>query len=379
MKNNIFFLLSFIFGSLVIFPNFANGQACPGSSAEVSVKNAVRVSTNVFEFDIFLNNSSTNGTTILTSGVNGAVTGFGTPTGTFTVVDIPLATNNAPTGALTLSTPTVSSMLALRVVQTATTIANGAPIMPTVATKFARFRFTRSGGSALPTGDFTLSWVASGGAAPSIVAYCSVNTNSTSYNVANLNLTVVTALVLPIELTDFDGETLENTNMLHWQTGTEVNVKEFEIQRSTDGQKNWQLIGTKPATGNSTTAKNYSLEDRNPLQVGYYRLRSKDFDGKEQMSEVLVLTRNDHSFGIASAFPIPTSDKVNVQFETLEESTITMRITDIAGRLVSTQKMDATNGINSVEISLASLQAGAYFLTLDNGSTISAPTKVVKQ
>ena len=186
------------------------------------------------------------------------------------------------------------------------------------------------------------------------------------------------AVALPIELKSIYGKINATSNIIYWETGSEANVNSFQIERSIDGTNNWVSLSS-IAPQNAANGAKYNFEDRAPIPVAYYRLHSIDNDGYEQMSNIITLVRESHQFGIATAFPIPTSDDVNIQYESLEEADITLRITDLTGHLVAEQLCQASKGINTCVASLAGLNAGVYLITINNGTTASAPVRVVKQ
>jgi hypothetical protein len=158
----------------------------------------------------------------------------------------------------------------------------------------------------------------------------------------------------------------------------EKNVQSHIVERSLDGVK-WTEVGRKAGQSDSHTALKYELEDRTPPAKAYYRLRSVDFDGQENLSSSIVLTRKGDHFGITAAFPSPTKDQVTVQIASLTEESVTVRVTDFTGRLVLEQRFDAQNGINEVPVQLGSLQAGVYLVSVANASSSAAPVRIVKE
>jgi hypothetical protein len=185
-----------------------------------------------------------------------------------------------------------------------------------------------------------------------------------------------TGTALPVELTAFSGKVDGPVNTLAWETAAEVNAQWHIIERSADSRK-WTEIAKVPA---KNAAAQYSAEDRQPLPQAYYRLRSVDFDGREQLSNSIVLTRTDKGFNIASVFPSPTQDEVTVQFNTTtSEERIRLRVTDIMGRLLLEQPIEAQKGLNTTTLSLANLPAGMYLIGLDNGTVLSTPVRVMKE
>jgi len=182
---------------------------------------------------------------------------------------------------------------------------------------------------------------------------------------------------LPLELKSFTGQVQASKNLLNWETLTEKNVKSHLVERSIDGAR-WSEVGTVAGKGDSQVSVKYSLEDRAPLAKAYYRLRSVDFDGKENLSGSIVLTRKGESFGITSVYPSPTTSNVTVQFNSTSEEKVTVRVLDMTGRLVMEQYTEAVKDINELPIILTGLQAGVYSVTVSNSTDVSAPVRFVK-
>ena len=379
MKNKLILFSLVLVGAICAMPTVLTGQACPGTSAAISVMNGTRVSTDVFEFDIFFNKEDA-ADVIKTSAINGALVGIGTSAvmGTYTVVDAPMSP--APTGVLTLSTPIIATLRAMRIVQTATPEAS-TEAMPLAPTKFGRFRFTRTSGPALPVGDITLTWVTTTAAIPAIVGYCNGNPNSAIYSVANANLTPTGATIpaaLPVELIGISATAKPVGNLVEWSTASEVNSQFHIVERSADGMEGWQEIGRSLAAGNSTEKQTYYFTDERPLAMSYYRLKLVDFDGQYEYSKVVSVLRGAVGFTVMNVFPVPADQKVAVQVSLPEAGSLDITVTDMVGRTMQISKVDAVKGLSNVELDLANLAAGTYFVNIDNGTT-KLTERIVKQ
>ena len=70
---------------------------------------------------------------------------------------------------------------------------------------------------------------------------------------------------------------------VRWATASEINNREFDVERSTDGST-WTIIGLVPGNGNSTQENMYAYNDLNvvPGIPYYYRLKQIDFNGNYQ-------------------------------------------------------------------------------------------------
>lgn len=98
---------------------------------------------------------------------------------------------------------------------------------------------------------------------------------------------------LPVTLLKFEGRPGNNaTSILSWSTSSEQNSKDFDIEKSTDGI-NYFKIGSVIAAGNSTAQKEYSYVDHKLSPVNYYRLRMNDRDGRNKLSQVVLVRSAD--------------------------------------------------------------------------------------
>ena len=159
---------------------------------------------------------------------------------------------------------------------------------------------------------------------------------------------------------------MENGNKLTWSTATELNTEFHIIERSLNGQNGWNEIGRVAAAGESYETVEYTFMDEKPLAKGYYRLVTIDLDKSEQLSEVLSLERDDAGFTIATAFPNPTSEYVNVQYHSPKNVSVEVTVTDLSGKIVQIYEVDANDGMNNLEINMTELASGTYFLSLSN-------------
>jgi hypothetical protein len=92
----------------------------------------------------------------------------------------------------------------------------------------------------------------------------------------------INQIVLPVTLITLKAYLLPDGNgEIFWETASESNCKEFQVQHSTDSN-NWTNIGTVAGSGDSSSNKQYTLQ-HNGLVVGrnFYRLWQVDFNGSK--------------------------------------------------------------------------------------------------
>lgn len=175
-------------------------------------------------------------------------------------------------------------------------------------------------------------------------------------------------VALPVELTKFIATQEGTTNVLNWETASEENNSHFEVQRSTNGLE-FETIGTIEGNGTTAETSNYHFVDEKPMAVSYYRLRQVDFDGKANLSPVVVVERNRVGNKEANFYPIPVKDRLTVDYNATTDESMTIVVTDVTGRQVFTMQANATQGSNLFFVNFDDLPAGAYFVKLQSRSS----------
>jgi len=184
---------------------------------------------------------------------------------------------------------------------------------------------------------------------------------------AGFSVDITCLLPLPVELAYFTGKTMASSNMLEWSTASEENTEWHVIERSNDGRSRWEEVGRTEAKGFSTELVSYELEDTKPLAKSYYRLRSVDFDGHEDISDIVYLERKIDRFDIVKVYPVPTSKVLNIDFETVQDQEVEIRLTDMLGKIITVRPVGAIAGVNTATFDMSTLANGVYFVTINNG------------
>ena len=101
------------------------------------------------------------------------------------------------------------------------------------------------------------------------------------------------------------------------------------------------------------------------------------FSSDKSMDAIFVNANagiNDLSTEKMTIYPNPASGNVNVSFDA-QGGDYTITLTDLAGRVVSTNNLTNVSGNSNVSINVEGLRAGNYLVALANGS--SSTTKMV--
>ena len=201
--------------------------------------------------------------------------------------------------------------------------------------------------------------------------------NITTNTVGGSTGTVTTAAsfsaaTLPIELSRF-GANVTNSNVnLSWETLSETNNEKFMVERSFNG-KDFSTIGELAGAGTTFATKNYAFEDKTAAatayKVAYYRLKNVSFDGREDVSKLVVVKlRETATATITSIAP----SKSSMSFTSEENTDVTVSIFNLNGQVITSKVIAAEKGLNQADVDFSNLEQGMYIVNLKtNTSSVS--------
>jgi len=176
--------------------------------------------------------------------------------------------------------------------------------------------------------------------------------------------------VLPVELTYFTAKKKNKAVELNWETVQEIDNKGFEIQVSGDAV-NYRKIGfVSSKSGNSRTAQKYTFIDTEKRTYGgtyYYRLKQVDNNGEEKFYGPESITFAAEALAV-KAYPNPFSRSFETHFAADANQEVTLVVINALGKEILTKQVQASRGLNSLEIDLGSQPAGMYFLSIISNS-----------
>ncbi len=177
--------------------------------------------------------------------------------------------------------------------------------------------------------------------------------------------------VVPIELLTFGGEVLPRYNLLSWQTAAEIDVEQFHLQRSFDGQ-NFETLAKLEAVGIDNQESGYQFADEDiRWGTSYYRLLEESSDGELTIcSQVIVLDRKDNAgFELLDLVPsISSDDEIQVLIQVEQAGTLDIAVFDYTGRLVQKSQTDSEIGTQSFPLDISRLPAGAYLVQVSDAN-----------
>jgi len=187
----------------------------------------------------------------------------------------------------------------------------------------------------------------------------------------------VAGVALPVTLLDFRGNLNGNSIVLNWNTASEANSKNFEVERSNDGIS-FNRIGIVTAAGNSNATRYYTFND--PFIAAdnnYYRLKQVDLDNKYEYSKVILIKNT-----VAGNFRVinnPFHNQIDVDLGKPQSGKAEIALMDVAGKEIYRSVSDLSGQSRfSIYLTGRNLSAGIYMLKI---KTLSGQltARVIKQ
>jgi hypothetical protein len=207
---------------------------------------------------------------------------------------------------------------------------------------------------------------------------------STTYPNGNFHIDDIsyTNGTIPVEMTSFRSDVIDNTVRLQWTTATELNNYGFEIERSTD-RENWEVLDFVSGHGTVFTPQKYTYIDKDPdwsNSVNFYRLRQIDRDGVWEYSSIVRADRaSELPLSVdLTTFPQPFNNELQVQIRSQETQQLRITLFNSVLQSVATVFEGTAQGVVSVALPTADLLEGNYFLVVQSGNQKPLVRKILK-
>lgn len=209
-------------------------------------------------------------------------------------------------------------------------------------------------------------------------AFSSTNNNtltfSTNNNITSFSqFTITNEMSLAVELLDFKaapqppkGETV----LLSWQVVDEKDVNYYEIERSFDGKTFGFLEKIEKGT--------FLSQDKTPQYgVNYYRLKIVENDGSTTYSPIRSVDFGSNKKTDFKIYPNPTTDILNVQFNSETTQVIDFELFNAISQLVYSYKLDSRQGGNHLYFKTSNFPKGLYSLRIKQGNVVTVEKVVI--
>ncbi len=177
---------------------------------------------------------------------------------------------------------------------------------------------------------------------------------------------------LPVELSLFTGQIVDNKILLEWSTATEVNNYGFEVERKVGSLQstigNYEKVGFVNGNGNSNSPKSYIYEDKEVTARKYsYRLKQIDNDGQFEYSKAIEVNFGaPKKFELCQNYPNPFNPVTTIRYSIPGSSIVKLTIFNIMGQEISILVNEFKEvGTHYVNFNASMLSSGIYFYKLE--------------
>lgn len=184
--------------------------------------------------------------------------------------------------------------------------------------------------------------------------------------------------IVPVELTSFTAQTLNDKVALKWVTASELNNRGFEIQRAeNNAQKQWNTIGFVDGSGTTAELSSYSFIDEKPLPgTSYYRLKQIDYDGSFKIyNTIKVELSTVTDYDLEQNYPNPFNPSTKISYAITRAGHVNLTVYNLLGsEVVVLVNENQEAGWHTVEFNTEKLEnklgSGIYLYTLKSGSFV---------
>lgn len=199
------------------------------------------------------------------------------------------------------------------------------------------------------------------------------------FNLASLGQTLYTSLyLLPNSILKFDAAVQQNSIALDWKVSNNEELKQFDVERSSDGI-NFTTISTIVAS-TMTGQKAYQFLDANPVSGwNFYRLRTFDFKNQYKQSQIVRVWIGKKT-GKPSVYPNPVvNNQINFSTNGLVKGIYNLQVISVDGKQMIQNRwvFDGTQAMHTIEIKKET-SPGMYWLVLRNESGETIRMKLLK-
>ena len=170
--------------------------------------------------------------------------------------------------------------------------------------------------------------------------------------------------ILPVKFTSVSAKVKSSGIEIKWTNSTESNVKDYTVEKSTDGIV-FKDVQLQPAKYNNLAAANYIWLDTEKFTGNvYYRIRAEELSGVKILSSIVKVSKTDSEFFTVAPNPV-TGKIMYLQINSASTGKFVIQISDMSGRKVYNTVFSAASGLNNLSMNLpARIAPGLYMASL---------------
>lgn len=183
--------------------------------------------------------------------------------------------------------------------------------------------------------------------------------------------------ILPVSLSEFNGNATSLGNMLSWRTESEYKNDYFEVMYSRDAE-HFVPIGTVQGAGTTSDPSEYQFIHQGVSSgTSFYKLQQVDLNGDRTDSKIISVNSKEDIDGLFSAYPNPMKDQLVIQLQSSRKETMEIQIMDQKGIPVLQEKIDVNEGNTNLFRDISSLSEGVYTLIVTSTNS-SKKQRIIK-
>lgn len=184
---------------------------------------------------------------------------------------------------------------------------------------------------------------------------------------------------LAVHLISFQGNLNKNNKVtLNWTVADNEIVNNFEVERSANG-KDFTTVGLVFPSEKIGTENYMFYETINSNDKAMYRLKMTDKNYEVDYSKILVFQTKTANSNTIRIIGNPVNDKLTFSYTASATQTVNIKIYDVSGRMVMSNKVNSLEGNNMISLPLSStFKPGMYVVEVNNGTELLT-SKFIKQ
>ena len=204
-----------------------------------------------------------------------------------------------------------------------------------------------------------------------------VDGNAASFAADRFKIVFAPAASLPVNFLSVAANPAGSGVKVDWEVAGEVNLRSYEVERSTDGST-FTTVASVKATGNSNT-QDYSWTDLNvPAGVLYYRIKSIGVSGENKYSTTVKVNRGNAGKSIVISPNPVDGNMINLQFNNKVQGKYSIRMLNIAGQSLFSTVTNHAGGTGNHSLAIpAGCKKGTYLLEITAPDRMKTVQKLI--
>jgi hypothetical protein len=153
-----------------------------------------------------------------------------------------------------------------------------------------------------------------------------------------------------------------NKGLIKWRSSYEENINNFIVEKSLNGKDFVALTHVNPK--NISGSEYSTIDEKLATGTNFYRLKVINMDGTVDYSPIVRINFKKGTPSGWYVYPNPAQGDAAIQYQTITAKEITVNITDVAGKLISTSVHNIAAGNNKIAIPSHRMSRGMYMVTI---------------